>query len=406
MSQPQSKRELALDLCYKLLNDLDAERISASAALQRLRRIGQLTGDSDVAERAKCELDGFTVVGESPEDMRRQLTAYRRGKEKFSAEQIEDIVKEHWKIVPTYRQPSFRRDSGVGFKRLYLTESISKYEELLDRIRKDTKSRYTFSAENETVVSSAAELNKLVAGAQRWVYEQVSSIQERLEFGQIPLNALETTFQFVDTQLFELIPEAAERLLVAYRNLAERSEENWVNVVDTVRRVIKDFADAVFPPSDQPIDGLVVTDDKYLNRIRAYIKSNVESRRQRDQLDTVLGLLGELLARTDNLASRSVHAGKVSRYEAERIVLYTYLAIGDVLVLSGKADRHDAVSTRPNLNSTSLDELREVLGLSSSVAAEILKARKRRGFQSWTEVAAIKGIGAQTLKRLKEVASL
>jgi DNA uptake protein ComE-like DNA-binding protein len=402
----QSKRELVLDLCHKLLNDLDAVKVPASAALLRLSRIAQLSGDSEAHKRAKHELDGFPVHGESPDDLRRQLREFKDARKKFSAEEIERIIQQQWQGFPLYRQLSFARDFGRGFKKLYMSEPISKYEELLDRIRRDTKTRYTYATGGESVQLSAAELNKLVAGAKRWAYEQVSAIQERLEFGQIPINALETTFEFVDAQLFELIPEAAERLLVAYRNLAEKSEENWVNVVDTCRRVIKDFADVVFPSQAEPVDGLAVTDDKYLNRIRSYVKAKVESRRPRDQLSTVLELLGELLARTDNLASRSVHAGKVSRFEAERVVLYTYLAIGDILVLSGQVQRPDSAPKRPNLNRASLDQLIGELGLSSKVAAEILKARKRRDFQSWAEVAEVNGVGPQTVSKLQKVASL
>lgn len=407
MSSPrqQSKRELALDLCHKLLDDLDAEKISASASLLRLTRIAQLSGDSEVLKHAKSELDGFAVIGESPDDMKRQLRDYK-GKEKFTSEEIDKALKSVWGEFPDYRRLSFAREYGSGFKTVYLNDGIAKYEELLERIRKDTKTRYTFSSGDETVYLTAAELNKLVAGVKRWVYDQVSSIQERLEFGQIPLRAIENTFEFVDTQLFDLIPDAAERLLVAYRNLAEKSEENWVNVVDTCRRVIKDFADAVFPPSETPVEGVIVTDDKYLNRIRAYVKQTVSSRRQQTQLDSVLTVLGELLARTDNLASRSVHAGKVSRFEAERVLIYTYLSIGDILVLSGQRERPDANTSRLNLNRATIDEMMKSLGLTKAVATAVALARKHRPFQSWDEVAQVKGIGPQTLQRIQEIASL
>jgi len=402
----QSKRELALDLCHKLLNDLDGAKISTSVALLRLSRIVQLTGDKEIRDRAKYELDGFAVLGTSPENLRQQLQAFRDDRMKLSKDKIDAVVKAQWENFPLYRRLSFKCEHVPGFKTIYMTEQIAKYEELLAGIRKDTKTRHTYATEGETVVLSAAELNRLISGAQRWVYDQVSAIQERLEFGQIPSNAIETTFQFVDTQLFELVPEAAERLLVAYRNLAEKGEENWINVVDTCRRVMKDFADAVFPPQPDPVDGLVVTDDKYLNRIRAHVKRTVESRRQRDQLAAVIELLAELLARTDNLASRSVHAGKVSRFEAERIVLYTYLAIGDILVLSGTAHRPDATTNRLNLNVATMMQLTGELGLPEKLTGEILRARKRQPFRSWEDVAKVSGVGPQTLRKLKDVASL
>lgn len=202
------------------------------------------------------------------------------------------------------------------------------------------------------------------------------------------------------------MPDAAERLIAAYQSLAERSPENWVHVVDSCRRIIKDFADAVFPAQSKPVDGLAVTQDKYLNRLRAFVKQSVQSRRLRDQTGATLDLLAELLARTDNLASRSVHSGKVYRYEAERVLLYTYLVIGDIIVLTDLGERADAADSRPSLNQLGLEELRSKLGLSEATAAELVKARKYRDFETWDDVAQVKGIGPQTLSKLQAAASL
>lgn len=255
-SEPsKSKRRLALELCHKLLNDIGEEKISASTSLLRFLRIAQLIGEDKLSERIKNELDGFPYMG-SADDLKRFYTKIVAKMPNKDSIDIDKVVKQQRAKFPSYRVLSFSREYG-GFKTVYMTDPVMKYEELLERIRKDTKTRYTLSDDDEVLNLSAAELNKLVSGAKRWVFEKASNVSERLEFGQIPMAALETTFEFVDTQLFELIPEAAERLLVAYKNLAEKSEENWVNVVDTCRRVIKDFADVVFPPQNDPVDGLI-----------------------------------------------------------------------------------------------------------------------------------------------------
>lgn len=397
----KSKRRLALELCHKLLNDLGEEKISASASLLRFLRITQLTNDEALSERIKNELDGFSHV--EPDRLRRiYAEAAKLSKKPVD---IEKIVRESEAKFPKYRVLSFSTGYGDGFKTVHMTEAVSKYEELLERIRKDSKTSYRLASGGSNLILSAAELNRLVSGCKRWVFERTSSLSERLEFGQIPLAAMESTFEFVDAQLFDLIPEAAERLLVAYKNLAEKSEENWVNVVDTCRRVVKDFADVVFPAKADPVDGLVVTDDKYLNRIRAFIKQQVSSKRQRDHLQAILELIGEIITRTDNLASRSVHSGAVTRFEAERILIYTYLTVGDILVLSGFKQRDDANPDRPNLNKATLQEL-QALGLSAKIAAAIITGRKYRPYESWEDVVAIKGIGHNTLKRLRDKASL
>ena len=390
---------------------VDTGKILPSGALQLLLRISKLVSDQEITKRVQRELDGFELFGASPEDTRKQLKRIATEKKSFGKVDlgkinIDKAVDALYKDFPDYRVLAFKQEYVSSFKECYMTDSITKYEELLERIRRDSKTRYTYSVEDDTVVLSAAELNKLVGGARRWVYQQAADLAERLEFGEIPASALETTFEFVDTQLFELVPDAAERLIVAYQNLAERSEENWVNVVDTCRRIIKSFADAVFPAQPQSVNGLDVTEEKYLNRLRAFAKQSIDSRRQREQVGSVIELLAELLARTDNLASRSVHTGQVSRFEAERILLYTYLAIGDLMLLTGLGERSDTTKSRPNLNELNFEDLQSKLGLTRAVAAEIVKARKYHRFEIWEDVKQVQGIGPKTLSRLMDVASL
>ncbi|MEZ4523000.1 MAG: hypothetical protein R3A46_15390 [Thermomicrobiales bacterium] len=56
-----------------------------------------------------------------------------------------------------------------------------------------------------------------------------------------------------------------------------------------------------------------------------------------------------------------MHAETASRFDAERVLIYTYLAIGDIIVLSGLSDRPSDLESRVNLNSASLEELEEEL---------------------------------------------
>jgi competence ComEA-like helix-hairpin-helix protein len=364
-------------------------------------------GDTKLSKWVSWEHEGYPDRWSAFEEAKREL------KKLIELGQLEDNVdtdataKANVKVpLPRHRELTLTYTHSSGFKTVRMTGSVSKYEELLERVRKNTGTQYTYSDEGALVNLSAAELNKLVAGVRIQVYREASRIDELLEFGQIPATAIESTFQFVDSQLLGLIPSAAERLIVAYRNLAERNQENWENVVDTCRRVIKDFADAVFAPRDEPVGGLVVTDDKYLNRIRAFVRETVSSDQQRRHTNAVLELLSEMLARTDNLASRSVHSGAVSRFEAERVLIYTYLAIGDILFLSGRARRPDTVAERVNINRATYEELQDKLELSPQVAAEIVKYRKHRDFESWEDIASVKGVGPKTLDKLRDAASL
>ena len=413
MSQSLSRRQRALELCRELLNDLDREKIGAVTAVRRLNRIAQLIDDEEVLERTDQELDGYSgIIAATVEEAIDRIEQLKSDGEIPPNLDAEKAARDAFSKFPRYRILSLAVHSDYSylqssFRTVSITGSLSEYEELLAQVRRQPRVNFTMQLPDGTSVRfSASELNGLISGTLRWVDQEVSRIESTLEFGAIPQGILDNTFKFVDDALFRLVPQAAERLTVAYRNLAERNRENWQNVVDTCRRVMKDFADAVYPPQSQMAHGMIVDESHYLNRIRAFVLNHTKSRRVRQHVAATLELLAELLARTDNLASRGVHAETTSRYDAERVLIYTYLSIGDILTLSGLHNRPEASISRVSLNSASLEELQSSLALSKAVAAEIIKHRKHQDFQSWEDVATIKGIGPKTLERLKSVASI
>ena len=73
---------------------------------------------------------------------------------------------------------------------------------------------------------------------------------------------------------------------------------------------------------------------------------------------------------------------------------------------SEKGGRPAASTTRLDVNSATLKQLTQEFGLSNRLAAEVLETRKHLPFQSWDDVAKVKGIGPKTLRKLQEAASL
>lgn len=405
VSTPRSKQEHALELVGELLDDLDSEKVRTSTALQRLKRIAKLVTDTKLLGWIAAEESGYPIHVTSYAEAERAIADHLKA-EKPDKKTVAELTKKVYRPLPEHRVGWFSGEHGSGGRTVALGGPLGEYEALLESIRREPKTRFTFVHEGQTLIWSAIRLQRLVEGVRSRIYDEATRLQELLLFGQIPANAIDRTFTFVDAELFRMMPATAERLTTAYQNLAERREENWINVVDTCRRVVKDFADEIYPASTTPAHGLDVSEDKYLNRIRAFVKDSVESRRQSQQLDSVLAALAELLARTDNLASRSVHEGRVSRFEAERVLLYTYLAVGDILVLSGLATRADAIRDRISISKADVTELTGKLGLKPAIAEAIVRFRRSKPFRSWNDVAAVPGIGEKTLHRLQENASL
>ena len=117
--------------------------------------------------------------------------------------------------------------------------------------------------------------------------------------------------------------------IVIHHRLAAGDSEAISQALNTVRRVIKAFADAVFPATDVPAkvgDQSVPGSgsDKVLNRIKVYVTTGCTSASRSDRLTRNLRQIYER-------ASVGSH-GDVTAEEAQALFLQTYLTLGEILV--------------------------------------------------------------------------
>ncbi|NEX10633.1 hypothetical protein GII83_10230 [Bacillus subtilis] len=141
----------------------------------------------------------------------------------------------------------------------------------------------------------------------------------------------------VDTVLKEICPEAIQKFISVYENLNSTNDEDWANAVHTCRRIIKEVADSLYPPSDEPISlsgGKIIKigEDQYINRLIQYIDSKSTSEKFSSIVGSHLKFIGERLDGVHEAANKGTHA-EVTLDEAERYIIYTYLVIGDILSL-------------------------------------------------------------------------
>jgi hypothetical protein len=104
--------------------------------------------------------------------------------------------------------------------------------------------------------------------------------------------------------------------------------------MSSCRNVLKEFADYVFPAQKEPYkkrsgDSLVVTDDKYKNRLLAFIDKNSTGDKNRF-LSSRLSDLEVRLHILNDLLSKGTHEG-AGLMDVNICVLDTYLLIGSLL---------------------------------------------------------------------------
>lgn len=160
-----------------------------------------------------------------------------------------------------------------------------------------------------------------------------------IKFGKFEFDIFEETRKVVDTELSKKYPKAFEKLTEAYEDLIKsESLLAFQQTAHACRVILKDFADAVYPVSDKKtfidLDGKShpIKDDDYINRIIACIQENTDSKSDKKFIKHSLMYLGDFLNSINDLASKGTHS-EISKEDANRCLIYTYLALGDVIKL-------------------------------------------------------------------------
>jgi len=233
--------------------------------------------------------------------------------------------------------PDYRRISSTSNKCVLVSDSCNKLESKL----KDTNVKYyqyptSASFENSNADKAYVvpdDLSDIVNILYNRVYKETINILSYLKFGGIIETIFEDTKKLVDSKLVDVCPDAIEKFTSTYERLKETNPESWAQAVTTCRRILKDFADAIYPPKDTPVNGRKVGEDEYINRLWAFASEKSKSDTNKELIQSEVEYIGRRIDSLYDLTCRGTHA-EISKDEAERAVIRTYLLIGDLITLS------------------------------------------------------------------------
>lgn len=145
----------------------------------------------------------------------------------------------------------------------------------------------------------------------------------------------------MDDAIGSTVPNAVQKFSAVYENLISENPENWANAVHSCRRILQDLADAIYPPSEhdkiigegETSKTIKLGKENYVNRLMCYIEDSSSSIRFVDIVGSHLSFIGERLDSVFKAAQKGSHDRIVTREEADRYVVYTYLIVGDILSL-------------------------------------------------------------------------
>lgn len=191
-------------------------------------------------------------------------------------------------------------------------------------------------SERNNAVMSIKKNQSLLQRIRGNLYAYVLQIYNKLSYGNIIEDTFTESRLKVNDRLSNLCPKSIGKFVAVYNNMDSTNPEDWANAVHSCRRILLDLADALYPPRDEPIivDGrsVKVGSEQYINRLIQFIASKNGSRTYADVVGADLSSIGKRLDSVNEAACKGTHVD-VSKDEASRYIIHTYLLISDIISL-------------------------------------------------------------------------
>lgn len=306
------KSEETLKLAEEILKNIELDEISLSSVVMKCSRLARLSDNLTVMRALQYELSGY------PRDKNR------------------NILPEAWLMGDALDRVFTDKNKEGKYTQFMFTETIPELESSLEAFKKQLE---TSSAPLErsflpdSIKKVSWKIGKLKAAYYRYALE----VYHRLKFGAITEEIFDRYRKKVDLILQEICPEALKKFVSVYDNLKTQEEENWANAVHSCRRILKDVANSLYPPSEKEVTTtsgkkVKLDEEHYVLRLIEFIKSKSESETFAKVVGSTLDHIGNRIESAYKSTTKGTHA-KIEKEEAERYVIYSYLLIGDILSL-------------------------------------------------------------------------
>lgn len=219
----KNRSEEALNLAEEILKNIELEEISLSSVAMKCLRLARLLGHP-IMKAFQYELSGY------PTD------------EKGS------ILPEAFNLARIFNRVFYDKDDQGKVKEYMFLKSPAELEYSLEASKKKLEVS-TAPLERSFLPGHISKLAKNIGKLKAAYYQYVLEVHYRMKFGAITEEIFNRIKRRADKKLQEICPGAFQKFVTVYENLTKKEEENWANAVHSCRRILKDFADSLFPPS-------------------------------------------------------------------------------------------------------------------------------------------------------------
>lgn len=192
------------------------------------------------------------------------------------------------------------------------------------------------TTERINIANSIKDNSKRIEIIKLKLYDYILKIYNELLYGNLVEDIFRTNRNIVDEKLVNYCPETIKKLSSIYDNLSSSNKEDWSNAIHSCRRILKEVADNLYPSTDEIIKigkkEIKLGEEQYINRLIQYIDGKSNSKTYKNIVGSSLEDIGKKLDALNDAACKGTHTD-VTKFEAERYLIYTYLFLGDILSL-------------------------------------------------------------------------
>ena len=389
------QKEEALRLIEECLKELESAKGSVLSSVQKLARAAGIMDNSDVAAWCSIQFGDKKYTRDLQNLIDHLVDKKIDHDSKVAIEKTKKLLAELKKLKLDEKKHFSNEElnvkaneSGGGYSSIGFIEE--RYADLV-RLRRGNDGTYYKNG-----------LNDHINYVRRVAHTLASEMFAQLKFSGTVKSCFDVLKNAADDRLLDLNPALAEQLMLAFKSVAANSIEEWSQALTTCRRLIEGLADSLSPPSDEKHNGRALGKVNYVNRLWAYMDKNIASDSNKELAKAHIDYLGSWLERINKISNKGVHS-ELSQIEATKAVFHTYLVVADILEIKNS---FLSSFSKKNINTASIDELEIHLDINRILAKEIFKLRIESGKITIANLNSIKGVGAKTLAKAREIFEL
>ncbi|GCF89777.1 hypothetical protein [Shewanella sp. M-Br] len=316
-----SKSEIAkeaLTLADEALRELELSEATLTSIALKASRIARIRGDFDMQNIFLYEVGGFPS-------------------------EPGGVSKDVWRLADKAGR-IYRKNKDGEVKNYAKLESIENLESRIESHRESLK-RSAHAGERIQLSQKISDSSDLIGQRRAFIYKYLSDIYYELKYSIATEDSFSRIRLLVDNNIADLVPASLQKFSAIYDNLESENSEDWSNAVHSCRRVLQELADVLYPArEDAKIDVngkekvIKLGPDSYINRLVAYAEEHSNSERFQEIVGSHMKFLGERLDAVFKAAQKGSHSEIVTKMEADRYVVYTYMIVGDLMSLKQEVE--------------------------------------------------------------------